>query len=110
MKYYGERTQRLYDTAGECQQAEFKAKEQENREKILAERKAAEAKEKKKKEASKRKARAAEVEAARKTMVEAQKAYKDKLESFIKTYSTYHFSSTDINDFPTLFNFFSDWF
>lgn len=110
MKYYGERTKKLYDSADECQRAEFEAKEQENREKILVERKQAEEKAKKEKEAVERKARAADVEAARKAMTEAQKVYRDKLEDFIKTYGTYHFSSTKVEDFPTLFNFFSDWF
>ena len=30
MKYYGERTNRLYNTEKECMDAEFAAKEQEN--------------------------------------------------------------------------------
>ena len=107
MKYYGERTGKLYDTEKECQEAEFKAKEEENKAKILAEKKAAEAKAKKEQEASERKAMAAEVETARKNMVNAQKAYRDILDKFIKTYGTYHFSSTSLEDFPTLFNFFN---
>ena len=47
MKYYGERTNKLYDTEKECMEAEFKAKEKENLEKIEKERALAVAKEKK---------------------------------------------------------------
>ena len=38
MKYYSDKTREFYNTAEECQQAEFKAKEEENRAKILKER------------------------------------------------------------------------
>ena len=110
MKYYGEKTNKLYDTADECQKAEFEAKEEENRQKILAERKAAELKEKKEKAAAERKALAAEVEEARKTMVAAQKAYKEKLSAFVDKYHTYHYSTTDVNEIPSLFDLFDKFF
>ena len=57
MKYYGERTNRLYNTEKECMEAEFKAKEKENREKIEKERALALEKEKKEKEVAERKLR-----------------------------------------------------
>ena len=80
MKYYGERTNKLYNTEKECMEAEFKAKEKENLEKIEKERALAVAKEKKEKEVAERKALAAEVDAARKAFTEAQKNYHDKLQ------------------------------
>ena len=108
MKYFGERTNKLYDTAEACEKAEFEAKEKENREKILAERKAAELKAKKEQEAAERKAMATEVDKARKVMVAAQKAYREAIENFVKRYGTYHYSTDNFEDVPTLFDVF-DW-
>ena len=98
MRYYSEITQKTYNTEKECLEAEFKVKEEKNREKIRQDRLVAQ-----------RKERAAEVDAARKTMVEAQKKYKEVLEAFIKDYKSYHYSSTDVSDIPTLFDLFN-WF
>jgi len=80
MKFYSEKLNRLFDSAEDCQSAEFKAKEQENLDKIRKEREAAEAKAKKEKEAAERKAMAAEVDEARKAMVAAQKSYREAIE------------------------------
>ena len=96
MKYYSDVTKRFYDTSDACIKAEeealtVQAKEKQEKEKLAAE----------------RKNRAAEVEEARKKMVAAQNEYKEKLTSFIKDYKSYHYSSTDVNDIPTLFNFFN---
>ena len=110
MKYYSERTGKFFDTAEACEKAEFEAKEAENREKILKERELAVAKEKKEKEATERKALAAEVEAARKTMLEAQRAYRDKLDEFVKRYRSYHYTTTNVDEIPTLFNLFAHLF
>ena len=110
MKYYGERTKKLYDTAEACERAEFEAKEAENREKIRKERELALAKEKKEKEVAERKEAAAKVEAARKVMVEAQKGYRDELEAFCKKYGTYHYSTSSVEDIPTLFSSFLNLF
>lgn len=107
MKYYGERTNKLYDTEKECLDAEFKAKEKENLEKIEKERALAVAKEKKEKEVAERKALAAEVDAARKALTEAQKNYHDKLAAFVDKYHTYHYSTSDPDEVPTLFDVFS---
>jgi proteasome lid subunit RPN8/RPN11 len=106
MKFYSEKLNKIFDSAEACQQAEFKAKEEENRQKILAERKAAEEKERKEKAAAERKAMAAEVEDARKAMIEAQKKYRDKLEAFCKVYGTYHTSLTP-SEVPSLFDIFN---
>ena len=110
MKYYSEKLNKLFNTQADCEKAEFEAKEAENREKILAERKAAEAKALKEKEAAERKAMAAEVETARKNMVTAQKAYKDAIEAFTKKYGSYHYTSHSVDDIPTLFDLFSPLF
>lgn len=110
MKYYSEKLNKLFNTQADCEKAEFEAKEAENREKILAERKAAEAKALKEKEAAERKAMAAEVETARKAMVAAQKAYKDAIEAFTKKYGSYHYTSHSVDDIPTLFDLFSPLF
>ena len=103
MKYYSEKTQKLYDSVDELNKAEFKAKEAENLAKIKAEKEKAE----KEKVAAERKSRAAEVEEARKNMVTAQEKYRELLEAFIHDYHTYHFSTSDVKDFPTLFDFFN---
>ena len=104
MKYYSEKLNRLFETQADCEKAEFEAKEAENREKILAERKAAEVRAQKEKEAAERKAMAAEVETARKNMVAAQKAYKEAIEAFTKKYGSYHYTSHSVDDIPTLFD------
>lgn len=110
MKYYGERTKKLYDTVEDCERAEFEAKEKENREKIEKERKEREAKEKKELAIAQRKAAAEKVDAARKAMTDAQKTYRDELNKFIKEYGTYHYSTNNADDIPSLFNIFNDIF
>lgn len=110
MRYWSEITKQFYDTEKACLEAEFKVKEEQNREKIRRERAEREAKEKQEKLAAERKARAAEVEEARKAMVAAQKKYQEVLEAFVHDYKTYHFSSTSIEDVPVLFSTFFDWF
>ena len=92
MRYWSEITKSFYDTEKACLEAEFRAKEEENRAKIKRERAEREAKEKQERLAAERKARAAEVEEARKTMVVAQKKYREVLEAFVRDYKTYHLS------------------
>ena len=104
MKYYGERTNKLYDTEKECMDAEFKAKEAENLARIQKEKEVRELKEKKEKEVAERKAMAEKVEAARKAYLEAQKAYRTELEAFCKRWGTYHYSVTDADEIPSLFD------
>ena len=110
MKFYSEKLNKLFDSQAECEKAEFQAKEQENREKILAERKAAELKAQKEKEAAERKAMAAQVEEARKNMVTAQKAYREAIDAFTKKYGSYHYTSHSVDDIPTLFNILNPFF
>lgn len=109
MKYYGEHTNKLYDTEKECMDAEFKAKEQENLEKIKKERELALAKEKKEKEVAERKACAEKVEAARAAYLNAQKAYRSELDKFIKKYGSFHmsWSENDMKSVEDLLNTFS---
>lgn len=104
MKYFSEKTNKVYDTVEALNKAEFELKEAENRAKIKAEREKAE----KEKLAAERKSRAAEVEEARKQMLEAQKAYKEKLERFCRDYGAWH-TSISTSDVPSLFDLFS-WF
>ena len=92
MKYFSEVTRQYYDTEKACLEAEFKAKEAQNLEKIRKERAEREAKERQEKLAAERKTRAAEVEEARKAMIAAQKKYREVLEAFVKDYKTYHLS------------------
>lgn len=111
MKFYSDKTMKFYDTAEACQKAEFEAKEAENREKIRKERELALEKERKEKELAEQKAKAAERKAdadkvvvAQKVMVEAQNAYRTEIENFCKKWKTYHFSTSDVKEIPTLFN------
>ena len=109
MKYWSEKLNRLFDTEKACQDAEFKAKEEENRERAQKEREARLKKEKEEKLAAERKARAAEVEEARKTMVTAQHKYCELLEAFTKDYGAFHLSLTGEDAkraIPTLFDIF----
>lgn len=110
MKFYSEKLNKVFDTAEACQRAEFEAKEKENLEKIQKEKALREAKEQKEKEAAERKAMADKVEATRKEMVKAQNAYKEALNAFVEKYHTYHFSSSNPADIPTLFDIFDNIF
>lgn len=110
MKYYSEKLNQFYNTADECERAEFEAKEKENLEKIKKEREAALAKEKKEKAVAERKVAAGKVDTARKAYLEAQKAYRSELEDFCKKYGTYHYSTTGADDVPSLFDFFGNIF
>lgn len=110
IRIYSDKTQKFYNTVEEANRAEFEAKEAENRQKILAERKAADEKARKEKEAAERKALAAEVETARQAMTKAQKAYKDKLTEFCDKYGSYHYTTTSLDDLPTLFSTFDEVF
>ena len=107
MKYYSEKLNKVFNTEQECMDAEFKAKEKENLEKIEKERALAAAKEKKEKEMAERKALAAEVDTARKALTEAQKNYHDKLSAFVDKYHTYHYSTSNPDEIPTLFDLFN---
>ena len=110
MKYFSEELNRLFDNEKECQEAEFKAREEKNRERMRIEHEERLKKERQDKLAAERKAKAAEVEEARKTMVAAQHKYKELLEAFCKTYGSFHLSLTDEDAkraIPTLFDFFN---
>lgn len=95
MRYYSDELRKIYDSKEELEKAELAAK---------MEKEAAEIKAKKRQE--ERKTMAERVEKARKAMVAAQKNYRQELESFIKAYGSYHYSSDSADDIPTLFSFF----
>lgn len=110
MKYWSEVTKSFYDTEKACLEAEFKVKEEQNREKIKRERAEREAKEKQEKLAAARKVRANEVDEARKAMVAAQSKYREVLEAFVRDYGSWHQTLTgeDVKKvIPTLFDIFN---
>ena len=103
MRYYSGVTKKIYESATELMKAEQEA-ELEQQKKLELEQKE---KEKKEKIAAERKARAAEVEEARKEMVTAQNHYKEVLEAFVRDYKSYHYTTTDTKEIPTLFDIFN---
>ena len=110
VKIYSDKTNEFYNTVEEANEAEFKLKEKENLERIEKERAERELKEKKEKEQAERKAMAAEVDEARKAYLEAQKAYREKLEGFCKKYGTYHYTVENGDEIPSLFDIFGNFF
>lgn len=104
MKYYSEKLNKVFNTERECMEAEFKVKEQENLARIQKEKALREEKEKKEALAAERKVMADKVETARKAYLEAQKAYRNELEAFCKKYGTYHYTVTDADEVPSLFD------
>ena len=110
IKVYSDKTNKFYNTVEEANRAEFELKEKENLEKIRKEREEALAKEKKEKAMAERKAAAEKVDTARKAYLEAQKAYRTELEGFCKQYGTYHYSTNNADEVPSLFDFFGNIF
>lgn len=110
MKYYSEKLNRVFDSPDQCKEAETAYEKEQIQAKLEQARKEREEKERKEKEVAERKAMAAEVEAARKAMVEAQHAYHEKIDAFIKKYGTYHMTWTNSKDAPTLFDLFDNLF
>lgn len=106
MKYYSEKLNKVFNTERECMDAEFKAKEQENLARIQKEKEARELKEKKEREVTERKEMAEKVETARKAYLEAQKAYRTELEAFCQKYGTYHYTVSNTDEIPSLFDAF----
>lgn len=93
MKFYSEVTKQFYDSLKDGETAEQEAlfakkRAEEEKERLLAE----------------RKARADEVEEARKAMVKAQDEYKKVLNNFLRDYKTYHYSTSNIDDIPSFFD------
>lgn len=107
IKIYSDKTGKFYNSIDEANRAEFELKEKENLAKIQKEKEERELREKKEKEAAERKVAAEKVEAARQEMVKAQKAYQEALNAFVEKYHTYHFSTSDPTDIPTLFDVFN---
>ena len=100
MKYVSEITGKTYDSEKDCLEAEKIFKEKEKKKKAAEEKKAAE-----------RSERAKEVEKAYEKVVEANKAYRDVLNKFIKDYGSFHMTYSDTNNliddvFDSVFRFF----
>ena len=108
MKIYSEKTNKEYATVDECLAAE------EQFEKELAEKKAAEEKalaERKAKHealAAARKERAADIEAKYKAILDAKKAYREALNAFVHDYGSFHMTvkTGDENPFDLFDGFF----
>lgn len=110
VKIYSDVTNAFYNTAEEAQKAEEEHAAKLAAEKAKKEQEIALAKQKKEQALAERKAAAEKVETARKAMNEAQKVYKDELSKFVDKYHTYHFSTSDPNEIPTLFDLFENVF
>ena len=113
MKIVSEKTNKEYASVEECLAAE-KAYDEQIAAKKAAEEKALVAKkEAKEKALAERKAAAAVVEEKRKTLVEAQKAYREELSKFCDKYGAYHYTVKGGDDsiFDLFNRFFDDlWF
>ena len=92
MKIISEKTGKEYPSVEECVKAEKAFEEAEAAKKAKEEKALAEKKAKEEALSVKRKEAADKVEAARKTMIEANKAYRDALASFCADYGSYHFT------------------
>lgn len=110
IKIYSDKTNKFYNSVEEANRAEFELKEKENLEKIKKEREVALAKQEKEKKLAERKAAAEVVENARKAYLEAQKAYRKALEEFCEKYGTYHYSTNNADEIPSLFDWFGNLF
>ena len=105
IKVYSDRTNKFYNSVEEANRAEFELKEKENLEKIQKEREAALAKQKKEQAIAERKAAAEKVDAVRQEYLKAQKAYHEELSKFCQKYGTYHYSTKNADEVPSLFDF-----
>lgn len=91
MKYYSDKTKKLYDSVELLTEAETEF-DKENAAKIKAQ--------------EERKARATEIEAARKEVLAAQEKYNKLVNKFIKDYGSYHSTITrEIDSMADLFDF-----
>ena len=104
MKYYSEVTTKYYDSPEDCLAAEKAAKEAKAKEEERKAKELAEKKEKQEKALAERKEAAAALEAARKEMVAAQKKYAQLMDDFLKRFHSYHYTTTSLDDIPTLFS------
>lgn len=110
MKIYSEQLNKFYDTVAECEKAEADYKATVEAARIEQERKAELAKKEKEQKMAKRKEAAAKVDAARKAYLEAQHVYREQLEEFVKIYGTYHYSTDNVEEIPSLFDWFGNIF
>lgn len=94
MRYYSDLTQRMYNSAEECEKAEIELKKAEEKKAKEIEQKTAARKEK-----------AAKVDAAYKALCEARKNYEKVLSDFCKDYGAYH-KTIKKDDFIDLFDLF----
>ena len=107
IRVFSDVTGKYYDNVEDAKRAEMAVRVAEEQARKRREQEEAEKKAAAEKEAVERKEAAARVEAARKVMVDAQNGYRAALDEFIKKYHTYHYSTSDIKEIPTLFDIFN---
>lgn len=110
VKIYSDVTNAFYNTAEEAQKAEEEHAAKLAAEKAKKEQEIALAKQKKEQALAERKAAAEKVDTARKAYLETQKAYRAELEDFCKKYGTYHYSTNNADEIPSLFDWFGNVF
>ena len=110
IKIYSDVTNAFYNTAEEAQKAEEEHAAKLAAEKAKKEQEIALAKQKKEQALAERKVAAEKVETARKAYLDAQKAYRTELEGFCKQYGTYHYSTNNADEIPSLFDWFGNVF
>ena len=113
MKIVSEKTNKEYVSVEECLAAEKAYDEQITAKKAAEEKALVAKKEAKEKALAERKAAAAVVEEKRKTLMEAQKAYREELSKFCDKYGAYHYTVKGGDDsiFDLFNRFFDDlWF
>lgn len=112
MKIISEKTGKEYASVVECVKAEKEYDEAIAAKKAEEEKALAEAKAKKEALVANRKERATEVEEAYKAILKAQKVYKEKLDSFVKDYGSFHMTlhSGENNPFDLFDLFHNFWF
>lgn len=110
LKIYSDVTQAFYNSEAEAKKAEAAHAAKLANEKAKKEQELALAKQKKEQALAERKAAAGKVDTARKAYLEAQKAYREALEEFCHDYGTYHYSTDNADEIPSLFDWFGNIF
>ena len=110
MKYFSEKTNKVYNTIADLEAAELEQQRAENLEKVRREREeriAREQAEQQKREkeqlAAERKADAEKVAAAYDEVTKAKENYRKELENFCKKHGSYHATLSE-KEIPTLFD------
>ncbi len=112
MKIISEKTGKEYSSVDECLAAEKEFEDAIAAKKAAEEKRIEDEKARVAKLNEERKARAAEVEEAYKAVLEANKAYRELLDKFVKDYGSFHMTlkTGDLNPFDNFSHLFNFWF